>query len=226
VLFRVIYLITARLFGWLGLLLRRSTTKDVEILVLRHEIAVPHRQIGTPRPSWPDRAILSALTRMLPRDLHRHRHVTPATLLAWHRRLRTGPTRTVPDGRRSMTNFASWFYDLRGRTHVGHHRVQGELTRLGHHIGAGTIRRILTRARSRPAPLRTDTGWRTFLRTQAAGLLATDFQLHGITNFWMPGATSSSPWPARNSSPVMPVRPRNSSSGGACGSSVAKTKPL
>jgi hypothetical protein len=76
VLFHVIYLITARLFGWLGLLLRRSTTKDVEILLLRHEIAVLRRQIGTPRPSWPDRAILSALTRMLPHDLRRHHLVS------------------------------------------------------------------------------------------------------------------------------------------------------
>jgi len=85
-----------RAFGWLALLARSDTSKDTEILVLRHEVAVLRRQVTRPKPDWADRSMIAALTRLLPRHLRLHRIVTSATLLAWHRRLIKN-TWTYPD---------------------------------------------------------------------------------------------------------------------------------
>jgi hypothetical protein len=87
VLFRLAYLLMVRLFSWLALLARSDVSKDVEILVLRHEVAVLRRQVAHPKPNWADRAVIAALARLLPRHLRLHRLVAPGTLLAWHRRL-------------------------------------------------------------------------------------------------------------------------------------------
>ena len=81
------YLIFWQLVGWLGLLARSSRSKDVEILVLRHEVAVLRRQVRRPRLSWADRAVFAALTRLLSRVCQRPRIVTPATIVQWHRDL-------------------------------------------------------------------------------------------------------------------------------------------
>ena len=84
---RLLYLILGRLLGGLILLIRAPSSKDVELLVLRHEVAVLRRTTPKPRLDWAGRALFAALIRRLPTVLRGHRLVTPATILRWHRRL-------------------------------------------------------------------------------------------------------------------------------------------
>jgi putative transposase len=157
---------------------RRDRSKDVEILVLRHQLAVLERQIARPRFEPDDRAVLAALARVLGRDRWSIFLIRPDTILGWHRRLvanhwtyphRVGRPSTLTETRATIIRLAhenpTW----------GYRRIHGELARLGITIAASTVWAILKTAGMSPAPNRAAESWTTFLRTQAAGIVACDF---------------------------------------------------
>jgi putative transposase len=82
-----VYLIVRQLTDSLALLARSDTAKTAEILLLRHEIAILPRQVKRPCRSWADRALITTLAGLLPKDRRLYLLVTPATLLRWHRAL-------------------------------------------------------------------------------------------------------------------------------------------
>jgi putative transposase len=158
------------------LLVRRRSefAKDVELLVLRHQLVVLGRQAGRPSLRPADRALIAALVRALPR---RRRHgliVTPQTVLRWHRELvrrkwaqaRRCPGRPAVDDqvRQLVLRFA------RENPGWGYPRIAGELLKLGHRVSPSTVRRLLLAAGLKPAPRRSGPSWRSFLRQQAASV--------------------------------------------------------
>jgi putative transposase len=176
---RLAYLMLARVLSWLALLARTDAAKDVEILLLRHEVAVLRRHNPRPTLSWVDRALLSALSRLLPVDLRRLRLVSPRTLLRWHAQLVarrwTYPRR--PPGRPPIAPpiRALVLRMARENSRWGYRRIHGELVGLGHPIAASTVWTILKAAGLDPAPRRTGPTWRQFLTAQAHVILAVDF---------------------------------------------------
>jgi putative transposase len=139
------YRLLVTMLSWLALLARSSSAKDVEILALRHEVAVLGRSNPRPRMSWADRAILAALTRIMPKGLRAWRIVTPGTLLRWHRRLVAAKWRQPrAPGRPPVPEelIALILRLARENSRWGVVRIQGELRRLGHRVAASTIRKI------------------------------------------------------------------------------------
>ena len=178
---RFAYLAVLRVFGWLALLARSDRAKDAEILLLRHQVAVLQRQAGTPKLSWPDRAILSALARMLPSGHLRHLRliISPRTLLRWHAELvkrRWAYPRRTPGRPRTAQAIRALILEMaRDNPAWGYRRIHGELTGLGYKLAPSTVWQILKDAGIDPAPRRTGQTWRTFLTRQAKTILAADF---------------------------------------------------
>jgi Integrase core domain/Homeodomain-like domain len=159
---------------------RRSTfAKDIELLVLRHQLAVLRRQQRRPSVRPADRAFLAALTGVLPSARQRGMIVTPQTLLRWHRELvRRRWTQPKPSPRRPPVERRVRELVVRvarENPRWGYPRIAGELLKLGLRVSPSTVRRLLLAAGLEPAPRRSGPSWQAFLRQQAASALACDF---------------------------------------------------
>jgi putative transposase len=175
----LVYVLLRQILQMLTQLARDDGAKDVELLVLRHEVAVLRRQVHRPKLQPADRVVLAALSRLLPRPRWSVFFVTPATLLRWHRQL-VAAHWTYPHARAGRPPVDSAVRALVLRlAHEnptwGHRRVQGELVGLGYQIAASTVWKILHRSGMGPAPRRSGLTWRQFLTAQAHTMLACDF---------------------------------------------------
>jgi putative transposase len=172
------YLSVRRVLEFMILLARSDDAKEIELLALRHEVAMLRRQVKRRSFDPADRALLAALSRLLPRSRWGAFSVTPATLLAWHRRLVarrwTYPHRRPGRPKRNEETTALVVRLARENPRWGYRRIQGELLKLGVRLTASTVARILFDHRLGPAPRRGAT-WREFIRSQASHIVATDF---------------------------------------------------
>jgi putative transposase len=179
VLWSLAYVVVRRLFQLMVLCCRSPRSKELEILVLRHELSILHRQAQPPRLRVADRVLLAALSRALPRRAWSAFSVSPRTLLRWHQRLvarrwtypHRGPGRPPVD--RELQALVVRM--ARENPTSGYRRIVGELSGLGFRVSASSVRAVLIRHRLPPAPERDGLSWRLFLRQQAATMLACDF---------------------------------------------------
>jgi hypothetical protein len=176
--FSFVYLAVRALFGALVRSRRGLHVKDIERLVLRHELEILRRQVARPKLGTVDRALLAAAACHLPRSSRGLLLVTPRTLLRWHRALVRRKWRQ-PAGRRGRPRLPSEVRELvlrlaRENPRWGHRRICGELAKLGVRVSPTRIR-LLTQTGLEPAPRRSEPSWREFLRAQATSIVACDF---------------------------------------------------
>jgi putative transposase len=181
VLLKIVYVLVRRLLSLAVLVFRGDRAKDAELLALRHENAVLRRHVGRVRYESADRVWFAALAGLIPRDRWTEVFpVTPATLLAWHRKLAAKKYDTsrqrAPGRPPAVRSIARLVVRLAKENPLwGYRRIHGELTKLGVTVAQSTVWEILRAAGIDPAPRRSGPTWRQFLHAQAAGILAVDF---------------------------------------------------
>jgi putative transposase len=175
----LVYLLLRQVLQMLTQLARDGGAKDVELLVLHHQVAVLRRQVHRPDLQPADRVVLAVLSRLLPRPRWSVFFVTPATLPRWHQEL-VARRWTYPHTRPGRPPISKQIRDLILRLAAenptwGHRRIQGELLGLGYRVAASTVWKILHNTGIDPAPRRSGPTWRQFLTAQAHTILSCDF---------------------------------------------------
>ena len=206
---------------------RAELTKDVELLVRRHQLSVLARQHQRPKLRPADRAFIAALARLLPQRRRQGLVVTPATLLRWHRELvrrkwtysrrRPGRPPTGHVQRELVLRLA------RENPRWGYQRIAGELLKLGFRLSPSTVQRLLASAGLEPAPRRGGPSWPVFLRQQAASMLACAFSPSRRSRHV--DSTSSSSSSSAVGASTSPVARRTRPERGSCNKRATSASP-